>query len=260
MLSAYNPVPTLAVKDLDAARTFYEDTLGLTPSDESMPDGVMYTVGSGRVFVYPSAYAGTNKATAVSFDVPTEKFDEEVAALRDKGLEFQTFDLPGATWEDGVAGNDEYQVRVVRRPGRQHPQHHRPAVARGARPPARRSAPSRRASRAEPSRLHGAERRAPHAPAPQPAGASGGGWRGWTSSSSPRPAGAPAGRTPCCSPPRCGWTGGPCSSPPAAGTTGRRTGCSTSRRTPWCACVRAPGTTTTTRRATSDAGPGGDAG
>ncbi|GAA1631768.1 VOC family protein [Georgenia ruanii] len=106
MLSAYNPVPTLAVKDLDAARKFYEDTLGLTPSEESMPDGVMYTAGSGQVFVYPSAYAGTNKATAVSFDVPTEKFDEEISALRGK-VDFQTFDLPGATWEDGVARNDE---------------------------------------------------------------------------------------------------------------------------------------------------------
>jgi catechol 2,3-dioxygenase-like lactoylglutathione lyase family enzyme len=103
MLSAYNPVTALAVKDLDAARKFYEDTLGLTPAEDSMPDGVMYTAGSGRVFVYPSAYAGTNKATAVSFDVPPDKFDAEVAALRDKGVEFQTFDLPNATWEDGVA-------------------------------------------------------------------------------------------------------------------------------------------------------------
>jgi catechol 2,3-dioxygenase-like lactoylglutathione lyase family enzyme len=109
MLSAYNPVTALAVKDLDAARQFYEGTLGLTAADESMPDGVMYTAGSGRVFVYPSAYAGTNKATALSFDVPADKFDEEVSALRGK-VDFQTFDLPGATWEDGVATGDQMKA------------------------------------------------------------------------------------------------------------------------------------------------------
>ncbi len=53
--------------------------------------------------VYPSAYAGTNKATAVSFQVPGEAFDAEVAALREKGLVFQTFELEELTWDDGVA-------------------------------------------------------------------------------------------------------------------------------------------------------------
>jgi hypothetical protein len=53
--------------------------------------------------VYRSAYAGTNKATAASFQVPADAFDAEVASLRDKGVSFQTFELEGITWDDGVA-------------------------------------------------------------------------------------------------------------------------------------------------------------
>ena len=53
--------------------------------------------------VYPSAYAGTNKATAMSFQVPADKFDDEVAALRERDITFQTFDAEGITWDDGVA-------------------------------------------------------------------------------------------------------------------------------------------------------------
>ena len=102
MLADYSPVPTLGVSDLDKARGFYEGVLGFSP-DGDVPDGVLYTAGSGQFLVYPSAYAGTNKATAVSFAVPAEAFDAEVAALRASGLVFQTFEVEGMDWRDGVA-------------------------------------------------------------------------------------------------------------------------------------------------------------
>jgi catechol 2,3-dioxygenase-like lactoylglutathione lyase family enzyme len=102
MLSDFPPVPTIAVSDLERARTFYEGTLGFG-SEGDAPDGVMYRAGSGRFMVYPSSYAGTNKATAMSFTVPADRFDAEVAALREKGIEFQTFDMEGLEWSDGVA-------------------------------------------------------------------------------------------------------------------------------------------------------------
>lgn len=101
MLSSYPPTPTLAVKDLAAARTFYEDVLGLGRGEEN-DGGVVYTSVTGSLFVYPSAYAGTNKATAAYFAVPADAFDAEVATLREKGIEFQTFELPSGTWSDGV--------------------------------------------------------------------------------------------------------------------------------------------------------------
>ena len=102
MLSSYTPVATLPVSDMTKARGFYQDTLGLSV-DSDMPGGVTYTCGSGKLFVYESAYSGTNKATAASFDVPTSDFDSEVDELRGKGVEFMTFEAEGMEWNDGVA-------------------------------------------------------------------------------------------------------------------------------------------------------------
>lgn len=102
MLADYTPIPTLAVADLGRARAFYEGVLRLTP-DDNVGEGVMYAAGASRFLVYPSSFAGTNKATYLAFQVPAEAFDAEVSALRDEGVEFLTFELPEGTWEDGVA-------------------------------------------------------------------------------------------------------------------------------------------------------------
>lgn len=111
MLADYAPVPTLAVSDLKRARDFYEGVLGFGVRSE-VPDGVFYAAGSGSFFVYPSAYAGTNKATAMSIQVPVASFDAEVGALRSRGVAFQTFEMEGITWDDGVAtfGDDQYRA------------------------------------------------------------------------------------------------------------------------------------------------------
>ena len=102
MLSQHTPVATLPTRDLPKARAFYEDTLGFTPERESVA-GVSYKSGGAMVFLYESEYAGTNKATAVSFDVPLSAFDDEVRALRDKGVSFLTFEAEGLEWTEGVA-------------------------------------------------------------------------------------------------------------------------------------------------------------
>jgi catechol 2,3-dioxygenase-like lactoylglutathione lyase family enzyme len=101
MLADYPIHPVLPVSDLARAREFYEGVLGLT--GEERIEGVGYTAGGTGFLVYPSAYAGTNKATAAGFEVPADAFDAEVAVLREKGLVFQTFEYEGITWEDGVA-------------------------------------------------------------------------------------------------------------------------------------------------------------
>ena len=104
MLSSHTPVATLPTKDLAKARSFYEESLGLTAFREDI-GGVAYACGSGQMFVYESAYAGTNQATSVTFlfSDPSE-FDREVAELRAKGIEFLTFEGPyGVEWNDGVA-------------------------------------------------------------------------------------------------------------------------------------------------------------
>jgi catechol 2,3-dioxygenase-like lactoylglutathione lyase family enzyme len=106
MLGDHDTIATLAVKDLQVARDFYEGVLGFTARGE-VPDGVLYSSGSGAFLVYPSSYAGTNKATSMSFQVPGADFDAEVDALRDHGVTFQTFDAPGIDWDDGVASSGD---------------------------------------------------------------------------------------------------------------------------------------------------------
>lgn len=112
MLADYAPVATLAVKDLQRAREFYEGVLGFAPNTDA-PDGVFYAAGSGSFFVYPSGYAGTNKATSMSFQVPEGSFDSEVDALRGKGVSFQTFEMDGISWDDGVATFGDGGYRAV---------------------------------------------------------------------------------------------------------------------------------------------------
>lgn len=92
---------TLAVSDLGPAKEFYGGTLGLNQVSESAA-GVMYESGGGsRVFVYPSGSVGTNQATYAGWDV--DDVDSVVAELKDKGVEFEHYDLEGATWEGDVA-------------------------------------------------------------------------------------------------------------------------------------------------------------
>jgi catechol 2,3-dioxygenase-like lactoylglutathione lyase family enzyme len=102
MLSQHTPVATLPTRDLSRARIFYEDTLGFTAERESVA-GVAYKSGDAMVFLYQSEYAGTNKATAVTFDVPLSEFDDEVSTLREKGVTFMTFEAEGLEWDQGVA-------------------------------------------------------------------------------------------------------------------------------------------------------------
>jgi catechol 2,3-dioxygenase-like lactoylglutathione lyase family enzyme len=106
MLSAYDPVAVLAVSDLTRARAFYEGTLGLV-ADEDVPEGVGYRAGAGQILVYPSAYAGTNQATALGFSIPADRFEVEIADLRARGITFDTFQAEGLTWTDGVATMDD---------------------------------------------------------------------------------------------------------------------------------------------------------
>ncbi|HEU5456925.1 MAG TPA: VOC family protein [Nocardioides sp.] len=106
MLGDHDTIATLAVKDLQVARDFYEGVLGFSARGD-VPEGVLYTAGSGAFLVYPSSFAGTNKATAISFQVPRAGFDAEVDALRGHGVTFQTFDAPGLSWDDGVASSGD---------------------------------------------------------------------------------------------------------------------------------------------------------
>lgn len=92
MLGKSDATPMIAVKDLDRARKFYEDTLGLKEI-EDFGEGFMLQSGDTKLSVYRSEFAGTNKATALTFDV--DDIQDEVRTLKDKGIAFEHYDLEG---------------------------------------------------------------------------------------------------------------------------------------------------------------------
>ena len=92
----------VAVSDLDRARTFYEDTLGLTRSPGEEEKGVLgFRTGDTGLIVYQSDYAGTNRANAVVWQMKGDLV-ETVNHLRAKGVTFERYDFPGMEWRDGV--------------------------------------------------------------------------------------------------------------------------------------------------------------
>ena len=94
MLGKADATPMLAVKDIDRARQFYEEKLGFKAKDE-WGEGVTLESGDTLFNVYRSEFAGTNKATALNFDV--DDIESEVQELKEKGIFFEKYDLEGLT-------------------------------------------------------------------------------------------------------------------------------------------------------------------
>lgn len=100
MLQGKSASVTLAVRDVDRARKFYEDTLGLkrVAGDTGW---VGYQSGNSSIMVYQSEYAGTNQATAVTWSVGDE-LEQLVQALRSRAVAFEHYDLPDTTRKGDV--------------------------------------------------------------------------------------------------------------------------------------------------------------
>jgi catechol 2,3-dioxygenase-like lactoylglutathione lyase family enzyme len=101
MLGNKDAVANIAVKNLDTAKKFYEDTLGLTPVGAVDQEVIVFKSGNSTVYVYQSQYAGTNKATAVTW-VVNEDVEEIVQQLKAKGITFEHYDMPGMTRDGDV--------------------------------------------------------------------------------------------------------------------------------------------------------------
>jgi catechol 2,3-dioxygenase-like lactoylglutathione lyase family enzyme len=101
MLGEYDAVTNIAVKNLDTARKFYADTLGLKQVDAEGHEVVVFQSGKSRIFVYRSQYAGTNKATAMTW-VVGNRVEEIAQSLKAKGVKFEHYDMPGLTRKGDV--------------------------------------------------------------------------------------------------------------------------------------------------------------
>jgi len=99
MLGEKPVAATVAITDLQRAREFYENVLGLAPVQE-MPGGIVYLSGGAGMLVYESEYAGTNQATAATWAAGSD-FDAIVEDLRQKGVTFEHYDNLPDTTRDG---------------------------------------------------------------------------------------------------------------------------------------------------------------
>jgi catechol 2,3-dioxygenase-like lactoylglutathione lyase family enzyme len=106
MLGDKEAVPNIAVKNLETAKKFYEETLGLTQIGAQGQEVIVFRSGSSTIYVYKSQYAGTNQATALTWVVGKD-IEGVVQELKAKGVTFEHYNMPDVTREDDihVAGN-----------------------------------------------------------------------------------------------------------------------------------------------------------
>ena len=101
MLGAKEAMATVAVRDLDKAKRFYEGTLGLELTDQQEQEALTYQAGGTKLLVYRSQYAGSNKATATTWVIGNE-MEKLVQQLRGKGVAFEHYNLPGMTLKGDI--------------------------------------------------------------------------------------------------------------------------------------------------------------
>lgn len=91
----------LPARDLERARRWYADKLGLHPIEER-PGGLRYQTASGAFCLFVSRGAAPTAAfTQLAFGV--KDLRSEMAALRARGVTFEDYELPGLRTIDGIA-------------------------------------------------------------------------------------------------------------------------------------------------------------
>jgi predicted enzyme related to lactoylglutathione lyase len=103
MLNDSKVTANIPAGDLNRARDFYADKLGLTPTQEVMPGEVLiYKTAGGTEFqIYRTDYAGQAGHTIAQFHV--SDIESEVHDLKAKGVTFETYDMPGVQWDGEIA-------------------------------------------------------------------------------------------------------------------------------------------------------------
>jgi catechol 2,3-dioxygenase-like lactoylglutathione lyase family enzyme len=101
MLGDIDAAANIAVKNLDIAKKFYEDTLGLKQVGAEGQELIVFRSGTSTIYVYESQYAGTNQATAITW-VVGEDIENVIRRLKDKGVTFEHYDIPDMTRQGDV--------------------------------------------------------------------------------------------------------------------------------------------------------------
>ncbi|QQQ19586.1 VOC family protein [Brevundimonas vitis] len=118
MLRDRNSSAIVAVTDIERARRFYGDMLGLEMADggsAGMEGVLVFRTGATILTVYRSEFAGTNQANAVTFAMDGD-LRAVVDELTAKGVVFERYDLPDMEWKDGVHEAGEVKLAWFKDP------------------------------------------------------------------------------------------------------------------------------------------------
>jgi catechol 2,3-dioxygenase-like lactoylglutathione lyase family enzyme len=102
-LTAAPFIASLPAKDIERAKRWYEEKLGLTPVMDLGVGGQLYRSGGTSWIIYQTPSAGTGRHTLGGWTVPN--IDDAMRELREKGVTFEDYALgdQGPTTVNGVA-------------------------------------------------------------------------------------------------------------------------------------------------------------
>jgi catechol 2,3-dioxygenase-like lactoylglutathione lyase family enzyme len=100
MLSRLEIHATLPVKDINRAKKFYADKLGLTPKEET-PAGLVYQCKDSWFLLFPSSGESNGSFTQLGWE--TDNIEAEVAELKARGLQFLEYNQPNFKTVNSVA-------------------------------------------------------------------------------------------------------------------------------------------------------------
>ena len=92
--------PTTPAADIERARAFYNEKLGLEPEIKTAAGEYLYHCKDSWFTLYPSQYAGTAQSTAAEFEI--DDIELTMREMRSKGIVFEEYDLPGFKTIDGI--------------------------------------------------------------------------------------------------------------------------------------------------------------
>jgi catechol 2,3-dioxygenase-like lactoylglutathione lyase family enzyme len=114
ILGLAEAMPTIAVRNIDTARQFYEGVLDLEAINRDS-ESATYKGGRSTILVYQSQFAGTNKATAITWVVGGE-LEQIVATLKSRGVAFEHYDMPDTRREGDIHVSGDVRIAWFKDP------------------------------------------------------------------------------------------------------------------------------------------------
>ena len=90
----------MPAQDIKRARAFYEQTLGLKPTEESPDGSARYAFGETGFTVFPSSGKASGTHTQIAFLV--DDVVETARELKSRGVQLEEYDMPNFKTRDGI--------------------------------------------------------------------------------------------------------------------------------------------------------------